>query len=138
MTPDWSNTPQEEWDTYFNLILDSIDIVIKEEYDSLAIPFDDPKDFVNGFTLAGAFFSGLHLEPDFEKKKQQISSFRISLAMHLINIINKLKVGRTISTNLKKRHLNLEYVKTNIDCSNCASNKTFGTITMAVFKWIKI
>ena len=91
MTPDWSNTPQEEWDTYFNLILDSIDIVIKEEYDSLATPFDDPKDFVNGFTLAGAFFSGLHLEPDFEKKKQQISSFRISLAMHLINIINKLE-----------------------------------------------
>ena len=49
-----------------------------------------------------------------------------------------LKVGRTISTNLKKRNLNLEYVKTNIDCSNCASSKTFGTITMAVFKWIKI
>jgi|TARA_R110000824_G_scaffold59762_2_gene160187 hypothetical protein len=91
MIPDWSTTSQEEWDRYFNLILDSIDIVLKEEYSSLAIPFDDPKDFVNGFTLAGAFFSGLNLEADFEKRKKQISSFRISLAMHLINIINKLE-----------------------------------------------
>jgi hypothetical protein len=94
---DWDNSPtpsEESWQAYFNLLLHNIKSVITTEYNEFydRIPmYDDPNDFINGFTLAGAFFQGLGLEPDEDKRKEQIVHFRKSLAIYLVHIISQLE-----------------------------------------------
>jgi len=57
---DWSSneSPSEEsWRMYFQLLLKHIeDTITQEFYGAKPYIYDDPKDFINGFTLAGAFF----------------------------------------------------------------------------------
>ena len=94
---DWagstSGTPDEEaWRNYFNLLLTSINELITKEFNSTHAPiYDDPQDFINGFTLAGSFFSGLHLDPNDETRKANVVSFRKTLAMYLMNILGRLE-----------------------------------------------
>lgn len=94
---DWTppQSPSDEaWTQYFNLLLSNIDDVITAEFNGFYsnIPmYDDPKDFINGFTLAGSFFQGLHLEPNLELRKTQTASFRKSLAMFLIHLLDRLE-----------------------------------------------
>lgn len=89
-------TSEEEWNMYFQLLLKSIeDIMTHEFYTAKPYLYDDPQDFINGFTLGGAFFSGLHLEPDAIKCKKQTVMFRTTLATHLINIVSRIERGET-------------------------------------------
>lgn len=92
---DWSSqdrTSDEAWRNYFNLLLQGINDIMTAEFTDLSVyPYDDPKDFVNGFTLAGAFFSGLHMEQNPMIRQAQVSSFRKSLAMYIIDVINRLE-----------------------------------------------
>ena len=93
-----SNEPnsEEAWRMYFQLLLKHIeDIMTKEFYDAKPFLYDEPKDFINGFTLAGAFFSGLHLEVDEEKRQKQMVMFRMTLAQYLLHIITNLERGET-------------------------------------------
>ena len=66
-----------------------------KQIDQLLLLYDNPKDFINGFTLAGAFFSGLHLEPDEVKRQKQTVMFRMTLAQSLLDIIKQLERGET-------------------------------------------
>jgi len=94
---DWRGSaprsPNEEaWRNYFNLLLTSMDDSISNEFKITHAPmYDDPQDFINGFTLAGSFFTGLHLEPDEEKRKEAIVSFRRTLATYLLSILGRLE-----------------------------------------------
>ena len=94
---DWtgypSATPDEEaWRNYFNLLLTSIEDLISKEFHVTHAPmYDDPQDFINGFTLAGSFFTGLHLDPNEESRKASIVSFRKTLAMYLMHILGRLE-----------------------------------------------
>ena len=47
---------------------------------------------MNGFTLAGAFFSGLYLEQNPEHMKRNVYDFRVTLSDHLMRIINQLEL----------------------------------------------
>ena len=90
--PNNENSSEESWLQYFQLLLTNIEDIMTQEYHSeLYMLYDDPKDFINGFTLAGAFFSGLHLEFDSKKRKNQIVMFRTTLATHLVRILDKLE-----------------------------------------------
>ena len=87
---------EEEWRMYFQLLLKQIGDIMKHEfYSAKPYLYDDPKDFINGFTLAGAFFSGLHLESDEVKRQKQIVMFRMTLAQYLLGIIKELERGET-------------------------------------------
>ena len=94
---DWTSQlpPSDEaWTNYFNLLLSSIDDIVSEEFNGFYsnMPmYDDPKDFVNGFTLAGAFFQGLHLETNPEVRKSQIASFRRSLSIFIMHLLYRLE-----------------------------------------------
>lgn len=92
---DWSEQSrqdEETWRNYFKLMLSNLHNVMKDEFEEFKLyPFDDPKDFVNGFTLAGSFFVGLHLEQNPEIRKRNVSSFRRILAMYMINLIHELE-----------------------------------------------
>lgn len=87
-----SNDPQEAWRQYFRILLESITAVVSNDFHgNKRYPYDDPVDFVNGFTLAGAFFSGLYLEQDQESMSRNVKDFRITLSSHLIHIIDQLE-----------------------------------------------
>ena len=92
---DWSDSDrdsEESWRSYFQLMLSNLHTVMKGEFQELELyPFDDPRDFVNGFTLAGSFFVGLHLEQNPETRKRNVSSFRRTLAMFMIGLIHELE-----------------------------------------------
>ena len=92
---DWSDSDrdsEESWRNYFQLMLSNLQNVMKDEFKEFEIyPFDDPRDFVNGFTLAGSFFVGLHLEPDLEIRQRNVASFRRILAMFMISLIHELE-----------------------------------------------
>ena len=92
---DWSEADrnsEEAWRNYFQLMLSNLHNVMKGEFQAFEIyPFDDPRDFVNGFTLAGSFFVGLHLEPNLETRKRNVASFRRILAMFMISLIHELE-----------------------------------------------
>ena len=87
---------EEDWRMYFQMLLTQIeDIMTHEFYSAMPYLYDDPKDFINGFTLAGAFFSGLHLELDEVKRKKQIVMFRMTLATHLVHMISQIERDET-------------------------------------------
>ena len=92
---DWSTDDRnndQQWRDYFQLLLANIKDSVAHEFNDLSVfPYDDPRDFVNGFTLAGAFFSGLHLEANPVARQKQIASFRKTLALYLVSIINELE-----------------------------------------------
>ena len=91
---DWANSPPDEeaWRNYFNLLLTSMSSVVTQEFHATHAPmYDDPQDFINGFTLAGAFFSGLHLDPNEESRKANIVLFRKTLAMYLLQMLGRLE-----------------------------------------------
>jgi len=96
---DWTGnerTSEESWQQYFQLLLTQIQSLMTTEfYSATPYLFDDPKDFINGFTLAGAFFSGLHLEPNEQTRQSQMVMFRMTLAQYLIHIIQQLERGET-------------------------------------------
>jgi len=96
---DWTGnegTSEESWRQYFQLLLTQIQSIMTNEfYEAKPYLYDDPKDFINGFTLAGAFFSGLHLEPDEQARESQTSMFRMILAQYLLHIIHQLERGET-------------------------------------------
>ena len=89
-------TSEEDWRIYFQLLLKQLkDVMTNEFYNAKPFLYDDPKDFINGFTLAGAFFQGLYLEPDAVKRKKQILMFRTTLATYLVHMISELERGET-------------------------------------------
>ena len=92
---DWSEQSkkdEETWRNYFNLMLTNLQNVMESEFNEFEIyPYDDPRDFVNGFTLAGSFFVGLHLEQNPLIRKQNVASFRKTLAMFMISVIHDLE-----------------------------------------------
>ena len=95
----WSSNEEyseEAWRMYFQLLLTHIESIMTQEfYDAKPFLYDEPKDFINGFTLAGAFFSGLNLEIDEEKRQKQMAMFRMTLATYLLHIIRNLERDET-------------------------------------------
>lgn len=95
----WSSnegTSEESWRMYFQLLFKHLeDTITQDFYQATPYLYDNPKDFINGFTLAGAFFSGLHLEPDEVKRQKQTVMFRMTLAQSLLDIIKQLERGET-------------------------------------------
>ena len=89
---DPSRDAQEAWRQYFRILLDSVKAIVTDDFHANKhAPYDDPVDFVNGFTLAGAFFSGLYLEQNPEHMKRNVYDFRVTLSDHLMRIINQLE-----------------------------------------------